>query len=81
MSDLKYLIIVPDGCGDWPIPDLGGKTPMEAADMKNINSFAKAGEVGPAVRELGARGLLFTVTDPGRASLELLQKQGFISER
>ena len=43
---MKYLMLVPDGCGDWPIPALGGKTPLEAADIACINQLAKAGEVG-----------------------------------
>ncbi len=28
---MKYLIVIPDGMADRPIPELGGKTPMEAA--------------------------------------------------
>ncbi len=28
---MKYLILIPDGMADRPIPELGGKTPMEAA--------------------------------------------------
>ena len=43
---MKYLILVPDGCGDWPLESLGGKTPLETADVKNINGYAKAGRVG-----------------------------------
>ena len=34
---MKYLILVPDGAGDDNIAELGGSTPLEAADMKNIN--------------------------------------------
>lgn len=28
---MKYLVLIPDGMADRPIPELGGKTPMEAA--------------------------------------------------
>jgi len=43
---MKYFMLVPDGCGDWPIQSLGGKTPLEAADIKNINALAKSSEIG-----------------------------------
>ena len=43
---MKYLILVPDGAGDEKIDALGGKTPLEAADMPFINSLAAKGEVG-----------------------------------
>jgi 2,3-bisphosphoglycerate-independent phosphoglycerate mutase len=43
---MKYLILVPDGCADWPVRELGGKTPLEAADMKHINALARIAEVG-----------------------------------
>jgi 2,3-bisphosphoglycerate-independent phosphoglycerate mutase len=43
---MKYLILVPDGCADRPVRALGGKTPLEVADMKNINALARISEVG-----------------------------------
>ena len=43
---MKYLIVVPDGAGDDPIPSLEGKTPLEAADIPCINELAAKGEVG-----------------------------------
>jgi 2,3-bisphosphoglycerate-independent phosphoglycerate mutase len=43
---LKYLIVVPDGCADRPIPSLGGKTPLEAAGIRYINRIAEVSEVG-----------------------------------
>jgi len=43
---MKYFILVADGCGDWPIPALDGKTPLETAEIKNINELAKISEVG-----------------------------------
>ena len=43
---MKYLILVPDGAGDEKIEALGGKTPLEAADMKTINELAHKGLVG-----------------------------------
>ena len=43
---MKYFMLVPDGCGDCPIPSLGGKTPLEMSDIKNINALAKSSEIG-----------------------------------
>ncbi|MEG0918686.1 MAG: cofactor-independent phosphoglycerate mutase [Anaerovoracaceae bacterium] len=43
---MKYFIVVPDGAGDDPIEKLGGKTPLEVADMPCINKLAAMGEVG-----------------------------------
>ena len=43
---MRYFALVPDGCGDWPIESLDGKTPLEAVKMKNINAIAKKGTVG-----------------------------------
>ena len=43
---MKYLILVTDGAGDEPMDALGKKTPLEAANLKNINSLAARGIVG-----------------------------------
>ncbi|MBQ6949329.1 MAG: phosphoglycerate mutase, partial [Firmicutes bacterium] len=43
---MKYLIVVPDGAADEPIEALGGKTPLQTANMPHIDALAKLGEVG-----------------------------------
>jgi len=43
---MKYIIIVPDGASDYPIESLGGKTPLEVADIPFMNSLAKQGLLG-----------------------------------
>ena len=43
---MKYLILVPDGAGDDNIEALGNRTPLEVADIKNINELAHKGMVG-----------------------------------
>lgn len=43
---MKYFILVPDGAGDEKIDALGGKTPLEAAKIDNINGAAARGEIG-----------------------------------
>ena len=43
---MKYFVLVTDGAGDYPIEALGGKTPLEVANMKNINALAAKGRIG-----------------------------------
>ncbi|MCL2224337.1 MAG: cofactor-independent phosphoglycerate mutase [Defluviitaleaceae bacterium] len=43
---MKFFILVADGCGDWKIPSLGNKTPLEVAKIPHINALAKRSEVG-----------------------------------
>jgi 2,3-bisphosphoglycerate-independent phosphoglycerate mutase len=45
---MKYLVLVPDGCADEPLAQLGGRTPLEAAHMPNLARLAAAAEVGLA---------------------------------
>ncbi|HET8618648.1 MAG TPA: 2,3-bisphosphoglycerate-independent phosphoglycerate mutase [Acidimicrobiales bacterium] len=45
---MKYVICVPDGCADEPVPELGGRTPLEAASMPVLAGLAARGEVGRA---------------------------------
>lgn len=43
---MKYAIIIPDGCADEPQDALGGKTPLQAARLPNMDRIAQAGVVG-----------------------------------
>lgn len=43
---MKYVMILPDGAADEPIPSLGGKTIFEAAKIPNIDAIAEMGRVG-----------------------------------
>jgi 2,3-bisphosphoglycerate-independent phosphoglycerate mutase len=45
-EQMKYAIIVPDGCADEPQEVLGGKTPLEAARLPAMDAVAAAGVVG-----------------------------------
>ena len=45
---MKYAIIIPDGCADEPQESLGGKTPLEAANVPAMDAVAQAGVVGQA---------------------------------
>ncbi len=43
---MKYLIVIPDGAADYPIEELGGKTPLEAATKPTLDSLAEKSVVG-----------------------------------
>lgn len=43
---MRYLIILGDGMADYPIPDLGGKTPLMAAVKPHIDALARSGVCG-----------------------------------
>ena len=45
---VKYLVFVPDGCADVPLPELDGRTPLEAARMPRLAALAARAEVGRA---------------------------------
>jgi len=45
---MKYAIIIPDGCADEPQDSLGGKTPLQAANVPAMDEIAEAGVVGRA---------------------------------
>lgn len=43
---MKIAILVGDGMSDYPIEELGGKTPLEVAKIPNMNEIAKKGMIG-----------------------------------
>ena len=45
---MRYVILVGDGMGDYPIPELGGRTPLEAARTPHLDELARRGELGCA---------------------------------
>ena len=81
---MKYALILGDGMGDYPAPELGGKTPLEVADKPCMNMLAKTGKVGLVktvpdsckpgsdVANLGALGYDATKCYTGRSPLEAL---------
>ena len=46
---MKYFVLIPDGMADRPIPQLDGKTPMEAAYKPNMDRLAKISVAGTAM--------------------------------
>jgi 2,3-bisphosphoglycerate-independent phosphoglycerate mutase len=43
---MKYAIIIPDGAADEPLAELGGHTPLEAANTPNMDRVAIEGRQG-----------------------------------
>lgn len=43
---MKYLIILADGCSDYPIESLGGKTPLMAAHTPHIDALCARSRCG-----------------------------------
>ena len=56
MSQKRILMVVLDGGGDRPVPEFGGKTPLEAAKTPNLDALASMGingllhPIGPGIR-------------------------------
>jgi 2,3-bisphosphoglycerate-independent phosphoglycerate mutase len=42
----KYAIVIPDGAADEPCPVLGGKTPLQAANVPEMDRIAREGVLG-----------------------------------
>src|ERR1700709_1874580 len=43
---MKYAIIIPDGAADDAVPELGGRTPLQAAHPPNMDEIARLGQLG-----------------------------------
>jgi len=43
---MKYVIFLCDGMADYPLDELGGRTPMQAAETPNMDRIAKEGVTG-----------------------------------
>jgi 2,3-bisphosphoglycerate-independent phosphoglycerate mutase len=43
---MKYILVVGDGMADYPVPELGNKTPLQAAYKPNMDSIAAKGQSG-----------------------------------
>ncbi|HEX4123658.1 MAG TPA: cofactor-independent phosphoglycerate mutase [Tepidisphaeraceae bacterium] len=84
---MKYAIIIPDGAADDPLPQLGGKTPLEAAATPNMDRIAALGRQGTAatvpdgfesgsdVATMSLLGYDPAVYHTGRAPLEAAAKK------
>ncbi|MDR1920160.1 MAG: cofactor-independent phosphoglycerate mutase [Candidatus Adiutrix sp.] len=45
---MKYALLIGDGMGDFPMPELNGKTPLMSAPTPNLDLMAKKGLLGLA---------------------------------
>lgn len=46
---MKYILVIGDGMADNPVPELGNKTPVQAASIPTIDRMASKGIVGHVV--------------------------------
>ncbi len=79
---MKYIILVGDGMGDYPLPELENKTPLEAASTPAMDYLCRHGELfrtrtipegyapGSDVANLSLLGYLPQECYSGRAPLE-----------
>ncbi|MCL2628882.1 MAG: cofactor-independent phosphoglycerate mutase [Oscillospiraceae bacterium] len=79
---MKYILVIGDGMADNPVPELGGKTPLQYADTPAMDTLAGAGLLGsvltvPEGMPAGSDTAILSIfgADPhscygGRASLE-----------
>ena len=77
----KYIVLVGDGMADYPLKELGGRTPLEAANTPNMDRIASCGiglagtvpsgmEPGSDVANLCLLGYDPTLYQCGRSPLE-----------
>lgn len=45
---MKHVVVILDGAAGWPLPELGGRTTLEAASTPNLDALAYAGRTGLA---------------------------------
>jgi len=80
-STTKYILLVGDGMADYPLPELGGRTPLEVARTPNMDRIASCRigrvktipqgmEPGSDVANLSLLGYDPQVCHTGRAPLE-----------
>jgi 2,3-bisphosphoglycerate-independent phosphoglycerate mutase len=79
---MKYVVLVGDGMGDYPVESLGDRTPLQAAEVPYMRKIAAAGEVrmvqtipagmqpGSDVANMGLLGYNAADNYTGRAPIE-----------
>ena len=43
---MKYIVLQGDGMADWPVAELGNRTPLEYARTPNMDRIASRGLLG-----------------------------------
>lgn len=43
---MKHIVLVPDGAADYPLPELDNRTPLQTADISNLDWLADHGRMG-----------------------------------
>jgi len=87
----KYIVLVGDGMADYPLKELGGKTPLEVAETPNMDRIASCGaglagtvpagmEPGSDVANLCLLGYDPTLYQCGRSPLEAASMGVYLSK-
>lgn len=45
---MKHVVVILDGAAGWPLPELGGRTTLAAANTPNLDALAYGGRIGLA---------------------------------
>jgi 2,3-bisphosphoglycerate-independent phosphoglycerate mutase len=89
---MKYLVLIPDGAADYPIPELDCKTPFECANKPTLDALARVSTVGTVsnvpshmVPESDTANLAILSYDPaiyskGRSPLEAMSMRLTMNE-
>ena len=43
---MKYVVVLGDGMADYPVAELGGRTPLQAARKPHMDLLARTAELG-----------------------------------
>src|SRR3990172_56813 len=90
---MKYVLVVGDGMADYPVKELGNKTPLQAACKPNMDSIAAKGQNGllktiPEGTNPGSDTAILSVLGyspkqfcPGRGALEAAARGIQLGER
>ena len=46
VKQMKYVLVIGDGMADYPVPELGNLTPLQAAHIPNMDFIATKGQSG-----------------------------------
>lgn len=45
---MKYVVVILDGAAGWPLPELGGRTTLQAASTPHLDALVRIGRLGMA---------------------------------
>ena len=68
---MKYIVILGDGMSDEPMESLGGRTPLEVANIPTMDELASMGELGMVQNVPPGMAIMLMEADvPGTVSIK-----------